>query len=358
LAALAVPIQAQELKIGTKLELSTLDRHFFNSFISANGHTLLFEPLVQIAPEQSLKPALAAAWRAVDATTWEFRLRRGVTFHDGAPFGADDVIASYRRVPTVPNSPGLFNTFVASIAEMTKLDDHLLKITTKAPNPILPRDLARVFIISQRQADATTAAFNAGTAANGAGPYRLERWTLGEQLTVVRHDRYWGDKGKWARVTERVLKTDPARRAALLSTEVDAIDEIPIPDIPRMSAEPRLELSGGQSGVVQMLFIDSARDNSPHVTAKDGSSLNRNPLKDARVRKALSLEINREAITDRLLNGTAVPASQFLPVEFEGASKRLTPDPFDPDRARALLREAGWADGSRSPCIPPMTAIP
>lgn len=336
---------AQDLKLGTKLELTTLDPHFFNSFISQSTHVQIYEALATIEADQSLSPALAVSWKLVDDLTWEFSLRRGVRFHDGSAFTADDVIASYGRVPKVPNSPGLFTTFVASIASMTKIDDHTLRIVTKAPNPILPRDLARVFIISAKQAEMPTAAFNDGSAANGTGSYRLQKWTLGEDLVLIRNDAYWGAKADWARVHERVIKTDSARLAALLSGEVDAIDEVPIADTARVRTDNRLRFASGPAGVVQMLFVDSARDVSPFVVAKDGTPLTRNPLRDARVRKALSLAINREAITDRLMEGTASPAGQFLPANFEGTSDRVQPDPFDLPRAQALLREAGWGDG-------------
>jgi peptide/nickel transport system substrate-binding protein len=135
--------------------------------------------------------------------------------------------------------------------------------------------------------------------------------------------------------------------AALIAGEVDAIDLPSIADLPRLRADRRFTLTKGPAGLVHYIALDSARDVSPNVTARDGKPFTANPLKDARVRKALSLAINRQAIAERLMEGSAQPASQLLPATYPGTSQKLRPDPFDLPRAQALLRDAGWGEGFR-----------
>ncbi len=344
----ASAVLAQALMLGTKLELNTLDPHFFNAFPTGSSHSMIYEPLVGTDPEQRLLPALATGWRVVNDTTWEVKLRRGVKFHDGSDFTADDVVATFDRVPNVPNSPNSFAQFVRGIESITRQGDDTLIIRTKAPNPKLAFELSRVFIVPAKIArSATTADFNSGKAAIGTGPYKVVEWVNGDRLVLARNDAYWGPKEPWAKVTERVIARDPTRVAALIAGDVDAIDLPSIADLPRLRADQRFTLTKGAAGLVHYIALDSSRDVSPGVTAKDGKPLAANPLKDPRVRKALSLAINRQAICERLMDGSALPASQLLPTSYPGTSPRLKPDPFDLARAQALMREAGYADGFR-----------
>jgi peptide/nickel transport system substrate-binding protein len=336
------------LVIGTKLELNTLDPHFFNGFPQGSSHSLIFNALLAVDSELRLVPALATAWKNIDPLTWEFDLRQGVKFHDGSAFTADDVIATLERVPKVPNSPNPFTQFSRSISATEKLGDYKLRFKTATPTPTLPSDLARVFIISKKHVAASTADFNAGAsgAAIGTGPYKVAEWTNGQLLVLNRNDAYWGTKEPWAKVTEKVIKSDAGRIAALLSGDVDAIDEVPTIDIPRIKQDKRFTITSGTSATVQYIAMDAARDVSPFISAKDGQpALLGNPLKDRRVRKALSLAINRKLIVDRILDGSATPASQFLPSRFDGTSTKLKVDPYDVEKAKALLKEAGYANG-------------
>jgi peptide/nickel transport system substrate-binding protein len=168
-----------------------------------------------------------------------------------------------------------------------------------------------------------------------------------DRLVVERNDRYWGGKPTWARVTERVIAKDPSRLASLLAGQVDAIDAVPIADLERLKKEGRFTLFRGAAALVHYVALDSARDDSPFVTAKDGSKLGKNPLRDPRVRKALSLAIHRDVIAKRIMEGSAIPASQMLSEQFPSSSRSLKPDPYDVAKAKALLAEAGWADGFR-----------
>jgi peptide/nickel transport system substrate-binding protein len=338
---------AQTLTLGTKLELNTLDPHFFAAFPTGSSHENLYEKLTFQDEIGTVQPQLATGWRLIDPRTWEFKLRAGVTFHDGSPFGADDVAFTFARVPDVPNSPNSFAQFTRGIERVEIVDPLTIRLHTRTPTPSLPLDLSNVFIVSSRAGKgATTADYNSGKAAIGTGPYRLVEWVNGERLVVERFERHWaGAKQPWQRVTERVIAKDASRVAALLSGQVDAIDLVPIADLPRLRQDSRYTVTSGAAAQVHYIALDSAREVSPFVTAKDGTPLASNPLRDARVRKALSLAINRGAIAERLLEGSAVPASQLLPAGFPGVSATLKPDPFDMGRAQALLKEAGWADG-------------
>lgn len=347
-AFLSCALSAQTLTLGTKLELNTLDPHFFNAFPTGSSHSTIYEALVFNDENQKLQPALATRWKIVNDTTWEFTLRKGVKFHDGSEFSADDVIATYERLPNVPNSPNSFAQFVRGIASITRQGDDTLIIKTKTPNPKLAFELARVFIVPAKIAKgASTADFNSSKAAIGTGPYQVTEWINGDRLVLARNDTYWGARQPWAKVTEKVIAKDPTRLAALLSGEVDAIDLPAIADLPRLRSDKRFALTKGAAGLVHYIALDSARDVSPNVTAKDGKPLAKNPLKDARVRKALSLAINRNAIAERLMEGSAVPASQLLPLSYPGTSQKLKADAFDLAKAQALLKEAGWNEGFR-----------
>lgn len=345
----AAPAAAQNLTLGTKLELNTLDPHFFAAFPTGSSHTMIYEPLATLDEKLQLKPGLALSWKNIDPLTWEIKLRRDVVFHNGAPFTADDVIFTWERVPNVPNSPNSFAQFTRSVAQVVKVDSHTLHMKTAAVHPGLPMDLANVLIVSATAGKgATTQDYNSGKAAVGTGPYKLVEWVNGEKLVLERFDRYWGGKPTWARVTEVVLAKDAARLAALLSGQVDAIDAVPAADIARLKKEPRFSLvRGGPAALVHYIALDSARDASPFVTAKDGKPLPNNPLKDARVRKALSLALNRALIVDRVLEGAGVPAGQMLSEQFPSSPKDVKPDVQDLVRAQALLKEAGWAQGFR-----------
>lgn len=341
-------LSAQSLTLGTKLELNTLDPHFFAAFPTGSSHELIYEKLAVLDEKLVPRPQLAASWKNLDNLTWEIRLRKGVLFHNGAPFTAEDVIFTWARVPDVPNSPNSFSQFTRGVEKIIKLDDYTIHMKTSAPTPMLPNDLANVFIISASAAKGmTTQDFNGGKAAIGTGPYKLVDWKNGEQLVVERFDKYWGAKPTWAKVTERVIAKDPTRLAALLSGQVDAIDAVPSADLARVKGDGKFALFRGPAALVHYIALDSARDVSPFVTAKDGKILDKNPLKDPRVRKALSLAINRALIVTRIMDGSGVPAAQLLAEQFPGSLKGLKPDPFDLGKAHALLKEAGWEDGFR-----------
>jgi peptide/nickel transport system substrate-binding protein len=159
-----------------------------------------------------------------------------------------------------------------------------------------------------------------------------------------RNESYWGEKPMWTVVTFKPIKSGPSRVAALLAGDVDLIEQTPTVDLERLKKEPGVALSDGISNRVIYLHLDHARDDSPFVKAKDGSAI-KNPLKDLRVRRAISKAINRDLIVERVMEGVAIKAGQLLPEGFFGVSKNLEPEAYDPEGAKKLLAEAGFPDG-------------
>jgi peptide/nickel transport system substrate-binding protein len=338
---------AQELKIGLAAEPTSMDPHFQTLTPNLALHAHVFETLVAQDEQQRLKPALAERWSLLpDGVTWEFKLRGGVRWHDGTPFGADDVVFTFERVPNVAGAPAPF-TYAIKGKFIAKVDDLTVRIWSEGPAPLTPNDLSVVFIASKRAANGkSTAQFNDGSAAIGTGPYKYSAFVPGERIELVRNEAHWGGTPAWSKVTLRPIRSGPARTAALLAGDVDMIEDVPPIDIARLAGEPKVQLARVASHRSIFLQLDQERATTPHVTAKDGSAI-ANPLKDSRVREALSLAINREAIVSRTMDGNAIAAGQFLPDGYFGRSPRLAPPPFDPDRARRLLADAGYPQGFR-----------
>lgn len=344
LVACSTQVYADDLKIALGSEPTSIDPHFHN--LSPNNALArhLFDRLVHPDENQQLHPGLAESWKALDDTTWEFKLRKGVKWHDGSPFTADDVVFTFSRAVNVPNSPSGFGTYLkGKTAE--KVDDHTVHIKTGKPYPLMPNDMSTFSIVSKKHGEgASTEDYNSGKAAIGTGPYKFKEYVPGDRFVYVRNDDYWGEKPKWDTVTLKPIKSSPSRVAALLAGDVDMIEQVPTTDIERLKSEPKLSLSQGVSNRVIYLHLDHARDASPFVKAKDGGEI-KNPLKDVKVRMAISKAINRDAIVDRVMEGVAIKAGQLLPEGFFGVSPNLKPVEYDAAGAKKLLAEAGVGDG-------------
>jgi peptide/nickel transport system substrate-binding protein len=342
----AMPVRAADLSIALGADVTSIDPHFHDLTPNNNVGNHVFETLVGKDAKGRLIPLLAESWRTVDELTWEFKLRRNVKFHDGSDFTAADVVFSLDRVANVPNSPSPFTTYSKQITEKIVVDPHTIRLKTAAPYPLMPNDMGTIMIVSSRAAKgASTEDFNSGKAANGTGPFKFSRWQKGSRVDLTRHDAYWGPKPPWDRVAFRVITSDPTRVASLLSNEVRAIENVPTSDLAKIAKNPDLSLYRIVSHRVMYVHLDSARDKSPFVTDKAGRPLDRNPLKDVRVRRAMSKAINREALVDRVMEGAARPTGQLLPEGLFGYAPALKPEPYDPDGARKLLAEAGYPDG-------------
>jgi peptide/nickel transport system substrate-binding protein len=344
--AWSAPVAAQEVRIGLASEPTAMDPHFHN--LSPNNSLLshIFEALVDQDERQRMIPGLAESWKAIDDTTWEFKLRREAKFHDGTPFTADDVVFTFERAPNVEGSPSSFGTYVKG-KTVVKVDDHTVHIKTAEPYPLMPNDVSQVFIISKKHGSgAKTSDYNSGKAAIGTGPFRFGEYAPGNRIVVQRNKLYWGKQPAWERVVFRPIKSDPSRVAALLAGDVDIIDEVPSTDMERLKKDDRVSISQVVSNRVIYLHLDHFRDDSPFVKGKDGSAI-KNPLRDRRVRVAISKAIDRNSIVSNVMEGLAIKAGQLLPDGFFGVSTKLKPMDFDPNGAKKLLAEAGVPNGFR-----------
>jgi peptide/nickel transport system substrate-binding protein len=343
-------IVARDLAVGLAAPPTSFDPHYHAHAPNHALHQHVFEGLVIRNPDLTLAPALARDWAPLaDGAGWEFRLDPAARFQDGTPVTAGDVAASLTRVATVPNSPGRWTPFVSEIVSAEVVDPHTLRLHTHGPGPLVPAGIGFILVVPERTArDATTADFNAGRAAVGSGPYRLREYVPGERVVLERDPGWWrGTPEPWSRVTLRIVSNASARVAALRAGDVDLIEAVPPRDTAALERDPRLAVARITSVRMVYLALDQSRDASPGVADVEGRPLARNPLKDVRVRRALSLAIDREAMVSQVMDGQAVATGQLLPAGMMGTDPALRPEPADPARARTLLAEAGWGGGFR-----------
>lgn len=341
---MALPVIAEDLTIGLASEPTSIDPHYHNLGPNNALARHIYGNLIMQDENQQLQPGLAVSWEAIDDLTWEFKLREGVTFHDGSPLTADDVVFTFERAPNVPNSPSSYATYIKGKTAV-KVDDLTVHIKTESPYPQMATDVSTIPIISVENGEgASTEDFNSGKAAIGAGPYKFAEYVPGDRIVIERNPDYWGEAPAWDSVTFKAIKSGPSRVAALLAGDVDVIASVPTTDIESLNGEENVSLYQGVSNRVIYLHLDHDRADSPFVKAKDGGAID-NPLKDQRVRMAISKAINRDAIVERVMENVALKAGQLLPEGFFGVSPNLQPVDHDPEGAKALLAEAGVPDG-------------
>ena len=351
---------AQDLKIGVASEATSIDPHFHNVGPNNAIRRHIFESLLASDSDQKPTPGLALSWKTLDETTWEFKLRPGVKFSNGADFTARDVIYTMCRIPTVENSPALFTSATKSIAAITAPDPLTLIIKTSTPYPLLPLDMAVPGILSASFHGAgpdlafkqggcpglgtppKSVDFNNPANVVGTGPYRLGEYTRGTRILLERRDDYWGDKPHWKTVSFRPLTAAGPRVAALLAGDVDMIENPPIQDFDRVK-QAGLTIVQGLSS--RLIYVHLDQFTGPDWKTPGVKGTDKNPFLDKRVRLAVSKAINRDAIVERIMGGVAVAAGDLLPVPLFGTSKDLKPEKYDPDGAKKLLAEAGYPNG-------------
>lgn len=358
LMAFAHPALAQKLTIGLASEPTAVDPHYHeltpNIVLSAH----LFDALVATDENSKIKPGLAKSWENRDDTTWVFKLREGVKFANGAPFTADDVIYTFCRVLNNETSiSASFTDQVKGLASVEKEGDHTLVIKTKNPEPLLLSDLSQVYVISAGSAKfdklafeptkgcgvtspwPTVSQFNDGSLAVGTGPYKLKSYVKGAGIELTRNDDYWGDKPAWSEVKLAPVPNAGPRLAGLLAGDYDLIENPAARDLARIKGEAKLAHVVVPSNRVIFLQLDQ-RETSPFVKADKG-----NPLRDLRVRQAISQAIDRKAIVTRIMDGAAAPANQFIPPQMFGAMPDAPDLAYDPKNAKKLLADAGYPNG-------------
>lgn len=294
----------------------------------------LYDPLVKRSPDLTFGPGLAESWENVDDTTWRFNLREGVTFHNGNAFTASDVVFTVEKA-----RESIRPDLVANIASITAVDDLTVEIKTPAPYAVLPNDLAELLILDE---DYTTETGDEQMDLKpmGTGPYMLEEWIKEERLVLTAFDDYWGGEPTIDQVTFRPITNPATRTAALLTGEVDVIQDLSVRDVERVKSEDGFKVLTRPSLLNVVLAMDT-RAESPTIEGE-------NPMTDQRVREAIARAIDVDAINQIVMNGLATPSDQYVPSSHigyvDGMSFREM-YPFDIEKAQALMAEAGYADG-------------
>jgi peptide/nickel transport system substrate-binding protein len=312
-----------EIVAGVSERALTLDpaNHYSISGTSVLRH--IFDPLIDVTNDSRFVPALAESWRAVNDTTWRLTLRKGVTFHDGTPFTADSVLFTLKRAR---DNTKLIKSFVyQDIASVDKDGDHAVVVTSKRPFGSLPAHLTMLGMLP------ATAAGNEETFFQnpvGTGPFRFGSWTHGDHIVMIANDRYWkAGTPKVEKVTFRFIPELSTRAAAVRAGELHVIDRV-TPDL--------VETLRGSRGVRVL--------HTPAVEAQRWIfQMARDPVKDQRVRQAISLAIDREVIIKDLFLGYARPVLSPIPPGLIGHTS-LPPKPYDPQRARQILKLAGYTN--------------
>ena len=347
-AAAPAAAQTQTLRVAVGAQVTSIDPHYHNISPNTAFASMVFGSLTATLGNSKLAPDLAESWKTIADDVWEFKLRPGITFHNGTPFTADDFVFTVERIPQVANSPGSFATYTQAIRAIEVVDPLTLRIHTKGPYPTLSIDLSQVSILSRAlHTGATTDRFNNGELAIGTGPFRVTGARHGERVDMVRNPAYWGTRPAWEKVDYRMVTSGPARLSALLAGDVDFIDQVPTPDIERLRTNKDIKLSeAGSLRFIYIAFDHSRDDKPPFITTLDGKPLDKNPMKDVRVRRALSLAIDRQAIVDRVMEGVALPVNQFMPPGTFGHAPELEHQHrADIPAAKKLLAEAGFPNG-------------
>ncbi len=346
---------AATLRWSSQGDYLSADPHAQNEGLNNNINDHVFERLTARAKDLSLIPSLATSWEAKSPTLWRFNLRRGVAFHDGTPFTADDVVYSIQRAQ-LPSSN--FKVFATPLGRARKVDAHTVEVETAAPSPagVFLENINAVRIMSRAWCEKHGAGkpqdFKTGEEtyssrnANGTGPYVLVKRDA-EVMTVLRRNpKWWGIaekrfEGNIDEVVYRPIKSDATRMAALLSGELDLVLDPPLQDVSRLKGDRATRIVEGVENRVIFLVMDQERAELKYSNVKG-----RNPLKDLRVRQALYHAIDVQAIQRQVMRGMSLPTGSMVPTARMSAPE-LEPRllPHDVDKARKLLAQAGYPDG-------------
>ncbi|MFY8114737.1 MAG: ABC transporter substrate-binding protein, partial [Rhabdaerophilum sp.] len=336
----AMPAMAQTLTIGVRGGPDSIDPHFTATGTHAEALKHVFDTLVWSGDGLELEPRLATSWKPINDTTWEFKLRPGVKFHDGSDFTAEDVKFSIERIPVV-SGPNPTTIYVRRVKETKIVDPMTVHVITDGAAPTLPNDFIRLFIVSHKAAaglnkESANAAFNSGKAAMGTGPYKYVSWEPKGDLVLDRFDGFWGPKEPWARHVRKEIANDAARVAQLKAGQLDLITRVPATDVAALKRDPKIDVQVIDTVYVFNIELDM-REKALNVTAKDGSALPANPFLDVRVREAIDMAIDRNALADVAMEGLGKPVNQMVTPSIFGFNKALPAREYSPAKARQLL---------------------
>ncbi|MBC7622479.1 MAG: ABC transporter substrate-binding protein [Aeromicrobium sp.] len=345
-------VGAKTIVYGTQDEPQTLDPHSVNLAVTNRLLSNVYEGLVWRDKDFNLVPWLATGWTQPDANTWRFKLRPNVKFHDGSAFTADDVVFSVQRAQ---HPLSQLKISVQGVERARKVDDLTVDFVMREPNPVLPNHLFGLRIMNRawavknkaetpqnyKDAEDTYSSRNA----NGTGPFMVKDRQPDVRTVLLAHPDWWNkaspERGNVTEVNLRPIKSSPTRIAALISNEIQFVNDPQPQDVPRMRSSAGVKVTEGQEARVQFLAFDTQRDELLYSSVKG-----KNPWKDLRVRQAVAYAIDAEAIRTKVMRNMAVLTGTIITSGDQGylkdADKRL---PFDPERAKKLLAEAGYPDG-------------
>ena len=349
MGALVGSVSAQTVRIGNQGDALSMDPHSLNETTQLSVVGNVYEPLVGRDQNLKLSPRLATAWKQISPNVWRFELRKGVKFHDGKAFTADDVLFSLARGAGEGSD---MRSYTNDIKEVRKVNEHTVDIETKAPFPILPDVLTFFYVMSKqwseenqatRPVDRRKGIENAASfRANGTGPYRLRERQPNVKTTFVRNGSYWGKiEGNVVNVEYTPIGNDSTRVAALLSGQVDVIEPVPVQDVARINASGKTKVLQGPELRTIFLGMDQKRDELLYSNVKG-----KNPFKDKRVRQAFFQAIDINGIQRSVMRGASRPTALMVGPGINGhfaeMDKRL---PHDTEAAKKLLAEAGYPNG-------------
>ena len=342
-------VMAKTYRFADQGDAISMDPHSLNENLQLSFTGNVYEGLTGRGKNLELVPALAEKWANTSPTNWRFHLRKGVTFHDGTPLTADDVVFSFGR--TQQGSSDM-KSYTSDVASVKKIDSHTVDITTKAAFPILPDVIAGVYIMSKKWCEENKAEVpvdkrkgieNAASfKANGTGPFRLKSRDPGVRTVLVRNQNYWAEVE--SNIDEAIftpIANDATRVAALASGEIDMMQPVPIQDVARLAQSGNLKVLQGPELRIIFLGMDQYREELLYSNVKG-----KNPFKDRRVRQAFYQAIDIEAIKSRTMRGAALPTALMVAIGIRGyaaeMNKRLA---FDPEASKKLLTDAGFPNG-------------
>jgi len=344
----AQPAGAVTFRYAFQGDIKSLDPYTLKETFTIGAHGAVYEGLTKRDKTTKIIPGLAESWEMPEPTRWRFHLRKGVKFHDGSDFTADDVVFSADRVRANGSN---FQTNVPASAKVTKIDDYTVDFVLPTPNPILHYQFDTWYIMSKKWAEAhdsvnptpasATAPSYAALHENGTGPFVIESHQPGVKTVFKRNPNYWGKiESNLDEVVFTTIQNDATRVAALLSGEVDWIDPVPLQDQQRVNASPNAVVMAGPETRTIFLGMDQLRDELLESNVKG-----KNPFKDIRVRQAFYLAIDENVIKTRVMRNQATPSALMIAPEYFPLSKDFTRPAADPEKAKKLLAEAGYANG-------------
>ncbi len=349
LTTLASVVDAKTLRWASRGDIQTMDPHSQNELLTNNFANMIHDVLVERDRMSEIAPRLATSWTVVNDTTWRFNLRRGVKFHDGSPFTADDVVFSIERARTPPSQ---LAQYARALGKVVKLDDYTIELQQDKPNPLLLQHLNTIYIMSKawciahhaekpldfKAKEETFASRNT----NGTGPYMLKTRELGVKTVLVRNPDWWGPvEGDVTELVYTPIGSDATRMAALLSGEIDFVNDPAPQDIARFQGNPAFKVLSGIENRVVFFAFDQYRD------ALEGSNVTgKNPFKDRRVREAFYKAIDVDALQSKIMRGQSIATACMTtaPAGCPDPSLEKHP-PVDVAGAKQLMVEAGYPNG-------------